>query len=317
MSMSVIKLLSIFILIFSFGFYSFPQDEKDTLSVANEEEKSVSDSEDCHDFDFEWGKEVVDFGIKGSPTISVSYGQSQINLKNFGGSFANPNFPELKLGYTTIRASKYSEDVLKYKFNHIFVGNFFTKTKSDNSSNKDIRTDMWRFGFGWALGYGYNLGNSSILPYHSTSLAWSRVQIDDTPINQPVPTQLNDDMYIFDLYDQAFRFGTGAEAGIRFKIIPLISLDVSYERSIIFERHLFWKWAGSGIIEVASQGMLDHFIGKIGKSSPAAMPIVSVILKSALSYGIYELRQEKMNWPFNSAAPLSYDQFKVGITFNF
>ena len=82
-------------------------------------------------------------------------------------------------------------------------------------------------------------------------------------------------------------------------------------------RHLFWKWAGSGIIEAASQGMLDHFIGKIGKSSPMALPIVSVILKSALSYGIYELRQEKMNWPFNSAAPLSYDQWKVGVTFNF
>ena len=126
-----------------------------------------------------------------------------------------------------------------------------------------------------------------------------------------------DDAQIADRYNEAFRFGTGAEAGVRFKIIPLISLDVSYERSAIFERHLFWKWAGSGIIEMASQGMLDHFINKIGKSSPAALPIVSVILKSALSYGIYELRQERMNWPFKSAAPLSYDQFKVGVTFNF
>jgi hypothetical protein len=52
-------------------------------------------------------------------------------------------------------------------------------------------------------------------------------------------------------------------------------------------------------------------------SSPYAGPVVGFILKSALSYGIYELRQEKMNWPFSSAAPLSYDQVKFGMTFNF
>lgn len=314
--MSFTKLLFTVVLIFNFGFYSFPQDKNDTLSIHNEGE-SASDSEECHDTEFDWGEEAMDFGLSGSPTISLGYGQSQVNLKNFSGNFANPNVIELKLGYTSIRASKYSEDILKYKFNHLFIGNFFTKVKSDNSVSKDIRTDMWRFGFGWASGYGYDLGQSSIIPYHSTSITWSRVKINDTPISQIVPLQLNDDRYILDHYDQSFRFGTGAEAGIRFKVIPLISVDVGYERSIIFERHLFWKWAGSGIIETASQGMLDHFIGKIGKSSPMVLPIVSVILKSALSYGIYELRQEKMNWPFNSAAPLSFDQWKVGVTFNF
>jgi hypothetical protein len=77
------------------------------------------------------------------------------------------------------------------------------------------------------------------------------------------------------------------------------------------------KWAGSAIIELAAQGMLDYFIKRIGKSSPAALPIVNVLLKGALSYGLYELRQEKMNWPFPSAPPMSYDQWKVGLTFNF
>lgn len=307
--MSFIKLLSTVVLIFIFGIYSFPQDKTDTLSIHSEGE-SASESAECHDFHFDWGEEAMDFGINGSPTISVSYGQSQMGLKNFSSRFANPNLFELKLGYTTLRDSKYSEDILKYKFNHIFLGNFFTKVKSENSLNKDTRTDMWRFGLGWSSGYGYDFGQSSIIPYHSTSINWSRVKFKDTPPSQG-------DVLFAERFDEAFRFGSGAEAGIRLKIIPLISLDVSYERSIIFERHLFWKWAGSGIIEAASQGMLDHFIKKIGKSSPFALPIVSVILKSALSYGIYELRQDKMNWPFNSAVPLSYDQFKVGVTFNF
>lgn len=173
-----------------------------------------------------------------------------------------------------------------------------------------MTTDMWRFGFGGATGYGYDLGESAIIPYHSTSISWSRVKFKDALSD-------SSDAVIANRFNESFRFGSATESGIKIQIIPLISLDVSYERSIIFERHLFWKWAGGGIIEAASQGMLDHFIGKIGKSSPLALPIVSVILKSALSYGIYELRQEKMNWPFNSAAPLSYDQWKVGVTFNF
>jgi hypothetical protein len=97
----------------------------------------------------------------------------------------------------------------------------------------------------------------------------------------------------------------------------MLSLDVAYERSIIFERHLFMKWVGSGLIEAISQGLLDTFIGRIAKSSPAALPIINVLLKGALAYGLYELRQEKMNWPFPSAPPLSYDQWKVGLTFNF
>ncbi|HSP87628.1 MAG TPA: hypothetical protein VLN45_05810, partial [Ignavibacteriaceae bacterium] len=62
---------------------------------------------------------------------------------------------------------------------------------------------------------------------------------------------------------------------------------------------------------------LDSFVDEIMDSSPYAAPIVGFVLKCALSYGVYELRQDKMNWPFKSAAPLAYDQFKFGMTFTF
>ena len=121
-------------------------------------------------------------------------------------------------------------------------------------------------------------------------------------------------MCIRDRYNESFRFGTSNEAGIRIKPIENLILDAAYERSVVFERHLFWKWAGSAIIETAAQGLIDGFINEVFESSPAAGPIVNFLLKNGLAYGLYELRQEKMNWPFNSEAPLSYDQFKFGVT---
>jgi hypothetical protein len=96
-----------------------------------------------------------------------------------------------------------------------------------------------------------------------------------------------------------------------------LAIDASYERSIVYPRHLFWKWGMGMIIEGAGQGLVNLFVEKILDSSPLAAPIVNFLLKNALSYGIYELRQDKMNWPFETVAPLAFDQFKIGISIVF
>jgi len=80
---------------------------------------------------------------------------------------------------------------------------------------------------------------------------------------------------------------------------------------------LFWKWAGSAIIEAAANGLLDVFIKEVFESSPQAGPIVNFLLKNALAYGIYELRQSDMNWPFTTTPPLAFDTFRFGVNFTF
>jgi hypothetical protein len=44
---------------------------------------------------------------------------------------------------------------------------------------------------------------------------------------------------------------------------------------------------------------------------------VNFVLKTGFSYGFYELRKTKMNWPFNSVSPLMYESWKVGMSFEF
>lgn len=265
----------------------------------------------------------IDFGFKKShPAISLNYGLAKLQRKDISTEFVDPNLIELKLGYVKERAVWNSEKIIKQDYHYIYLSNESNKLsgKENSSTGLKYETDMWRFGFGRSSGYGYKLGESSaIIPYNTFTLNWSRIDfkypniLTDPPLPF-VPVPEND---ILNLYDEFFRFGTSSEGGVRVKVIDNLMFDAGYERSIVFQRHLFWKWAGSVVIETAAQGLLDGFINKIFRSSPAAGPIVNFVLKNALAYGIYELRQEKMNWPFNSEAPIAYDQFKFGITFVF
>jgi hypothetical protein len=299
-------LLYIAVLTFLFsGILISQEEEGKNESDSAETEEIEWWNEDWENFDFEFDL----FDKHKTPSISVTYGFSSINLENFSSSFADPDIPELKLGYTSEKSDREADGILDYKYNYLFLSNIRTDISNTPGVN-EIESNLWRFGFGWAKGYGYDLGSSAIIPYNSYSFAWSRLDVKEFPDNQEDRDKLA-------LYNETFRFGTGSEAGLRIQVIPQVTLEGAYERSVIFERHLFWKWAGSALIEGAGHWALDAFVDRILESSPYAAPVVSFILKSALSYGVYELRQEKMNWPFESAAPIGYDQFKFGVTFNF
>jgi len=261
----------------------------------------------------EWNDWQMDFELKHSqPAISLQYGLANLNRDDVQSQFVDPNLLELKLGYIKDRNVWGTDYIIKHSYKFLYLSNESNKLSGKNPVGTEIESNMWRFGFGRLSGYGYKLGESAaIIPYYSYTMNWSN-------INFKYPDILTDsDHDKLNLYDKSFRFGTSSEGGVRVKVIDNLMFDVGYERSIVFQRHLFWKWAGSALIETAAQGLLDGFISKVFESSPAAGPVVNFILKNALAYGIYELRQDKMNWPFNSEAQISYDQFKFGLTFVF
>ncbi|HVO74566.1 MAG TPA: hypothetical protein VMT35_11125 [Ignavibacteriaceae bacterium] len=326
------KKLTFFIIVFFTSFISVYSQDADSLK--NEEYIDSSDvDQEWNDWDqykaedntiedtiekwkhrnWNWNWEWDDFEGKDffkDPTISLSYGLSKMNLKGFSGSLNNPGLAELKLGYTSQREFEY-DAITHYKYTFFQLSSFSTDLRSNSDNSGRIRTDVWRFAFGTSSGYGYKIGReSAVIPYYSSTLTWSRIDFKDSISNFG-------ENQTAELFDEAFRFGTSAEGGIKIKLFSPLILEAGYERSIVFPRHLFWKWAGSMAIELAGQWALDGFIDNIMDSSPYAGPIVNFVLKNALSYGIYELRQEKMNWPFDSVAPIAYDQFKFGVTFVF
>lgn len=307
---SIYTLLLISLLCFTS--FNFAQEDS---SKTNEDWNWHWDDEENWKWSWNW-EDDFDFGLlKSHPAISLNYGFAQIGRDGMNKDFVKPNLIELKLGYLKEKSAWGKDDLVNQSYRNVYVINESNKLSGKNPVGLEIESDMWRFGFERSKGYGYKLGESSaLILYNGYTLNWSRIDFKYPNILTLLP---DSEIETLNLYDESFRFGTSGVGGIRIKMIDNLMLDASYERSIVFQRHLFWKWAGSAIIESAAQGLLDKFIDEIFESSPYAGPVVSFVLKNALSYGIYELRKEKMNWPFKSEAPLSFDQFKLGLTFIF
>jgi hypothetical protein len=273
---------------------------------------SARDTTETEDREWEWEEfdDWVDWWKK-KPSIGLNYGFSDISREDVEAPFADNNLLELKLGYTSKNTSRFASFIERRKNKFIIISYNSTSLAGGSGTSSDIETNVWRIGLGSSSGYGYKLGkDASVTPFYSSSMDWTNINFKNDSLS-------NNDKQVADLYDETFRFGSSIDMGIHIQATRLITLEASYERALVYERHLFWKWAGSGIIEVASQGLLDVFIKEILKSSPEAGPVVYFILKSALGYGLYELRQEKMYWPFSSAPPMAFDNIKFGVTFVF
>jgi hypothetical protein len=252
-----------------------------------------------------------DYFYRSKPTIDLTYGASKISLKNSGVNFKDAGLIEAKLGYTYLQKSRYSKSISRFQSN-FFYGTYIS-SKINSKKISDAEDKTWRFGFGNSNGYGYMLGKkSSLVLYNSNSFTWTRY---DDGLPQTSITYNND--YPTDVFERSLRFGSSTEAGIIIPIAGFVNFQAQYDRTIVFPRHLFWKHLGSVMIETVGQTAIDGFIHAIMKSSPTAGPIINFVLKNALAYGLYELRRENMNWPFNSAEPLMFDSFKAGFTFTF
>lgn len=246
------------------------------------------------------------------PFIELNNGTSELSLDGFGSKFSKAGLLELKLGTATQLKSRYSKNVLKYFNSYILIDKISSSLNYKENTYGSLPFDMWRFGVGKKEGYGIKIGSMSITPYTSNSFTWSALDMR----NFPDESMINDNNTLAK-FNKSLRFGTQAEGGIVFNILPMVSLEAKYERSAILPRTLFWKFSGSYLIEEGGMQMVDHFVSKILKNQPLAGVIVNFVLKNAYSYGIYELRKTRMNWPFDSEAPLMLESFKFGLSFTF
>ena len=255
---------------------------------------------------FEWDDWEFSWKYK-KPYISVSYGMSENSYFGLPGSLAKTGSIEAKLGYTH-EAQGFRRAMFEKESGLFFGKNAYNIGRS--TDGKEIQTSAWKFGFEGSSAIPYSAGSVKVIPFHSRGLEWTYMTVDTFNISGVTRETM-------DLYNEAVRFGNRFEGGLKFRIAETVEIGAGYQRSIIYPRHMFWYWAGSSIIEEIGQGLIDEFVANIYKSSPAASPIVYFLLKNALSHGAFELRKEKMNWPFDTAPPFFADTYKVTLTFVF
>jgi len=246
------------------------------------------------------------------PTIELTYGISQINLDNFESNFSDVGLLELKLGYTFQRKSFYGKNTLRFTNGFAFLNHNSSKLAYNSKKVNELSSEMWQFGVGRKVGYGLNFGSVSLVPYTSNSFVWSRLDAQDY-----TTSAFQNEIDIINRFNESFRFGSSFESGINFQLTRMISIQTQLNRTIVFERHQFGKHLISMLVEEGGLFLLEAFTDNVLENDPVAGTIVTFLLKSGYSFGLYQLRTKDMYWPYRSAAPLSYISFKFGTSFTF
>ncbi len=239
------------------------------------------------------------------PQASLSFGFTNASLHNAVQDFSPLSIAEIRLGFQEFEEEW--EGIWELEANSFGFASISNEMGKKQRSG-EIGAKMWRISMNREKGYGYCLGDVKIIPVTGSGLTWTTSQF-----NGPVP--LLRDRKILNLYSDAFRFGTQVQAGLQVRVGDYMGVQFGYERNAVFSRTMFWKWAGSAILEEIGNGLIDQFVKRVFRNAPAAVPVVNVLLKGAYSFGVYQLRAEKMNYPFDSEPPMMHDSFKFGLVF--
>lgn len=252
------------------------------------------------------------FQFQRRPTLSLLYGPVTSSIDGLGGKFAQTAMAELKIGGSR-QDSLWDCGLIESLYEYLTIANVSDKL-AGASAQGEIRTDSWRLGATWQKGYGYILWDADFRPelilYKADGILWSKTRVTDLQAGTP-------DGDILSRFDNAFRFGTKMESGMSLRLIPIAELDVSYERAVVFRRHVFWPWVGSVLAEGAGQWLIDCFVDKVIDSSPGAAPVVNFALKNGLAFAAYQLRKQNAFAPFDGESPLFAEGFKFGVTLVF
>jgi len=249
------------------------------------------------------------------PCIAIAGGLSEADLDPLQGvSLGSSGAVDLDLGYVSHGLASWSDacsTITRYRFHHVLISRISTSLRQDDEAA--VTFDLWRFGLGYKNGFSYELGRARRLTlYNGDSFVWSQLNTKRIPSGATPKDSLR-----LGAFDGDLRFGSRAESGIQIDLVGPLAVDARFERAIVFPRHLVWKWLGSELIEEIAQASANRFVRSVLRSSPTAAPVLSLLLRGGLSYGIYELRRSKMNWPFASAPPLAFDTVKAGLSFTF
>lgn len=243
------------------------------------------------------------------PFMSLTGGITNFNY-NGDANFQKDVSLGVVLGFTSTN-NAFKSSILETDQGGVYVS--FNNAGDTASGNASVQA--WRFGFEQGSAYGYSLDNegTTSVDFYSTRapLSW---------FSQNFPAQGVDSataMQLLGRFDGSVRFGESSRASVGFRVANPVTITASFEWAQAYERHLFWYWLMSTAIEGVADGLGSYFVSAVGKGSPMAAPIIHFIIRNGIAMGFKALRQNQMNWPFTTAAPLNYFNYSIGVSLKF
>ena len=282
----------------------------------NHDTSANKDHRMWHKTDFYWKKF--------SPTIQLFYSWNSPSLSDekhrdyqdpFLYKLTEEKAFEARFGNTTDRELYPDDGISETAFSSIYLKYMGKSNILNNELEADgILLKQIQFGIFTSKGYGYKSKADwfGIYLYTGGSINWNDLNYD-IPANLNLQTSLE----ALQTYKGTLRFGQSFESGIKIKLPGPLNVIGAYEKSVVYPRHLFWKWTVSQLIESIGTEAADQFAHAVMRSSPYAGPIVNFVIKTGILLGMYELRKNNMNWPFTTSPPLVTDSWKIGLSLEF
>jgi hypothetical protein len=255
---------------------------------------------------------VAEF-IKNKPTLEIAYGYSQPSLSKlrYQDDFTPAFEIDFRYGFTRTTYRQLPANVIYVAGEYLIISNNSTFLKPSFADFEGNPTDAWRFGLGYANGYGYQFSdNSRLVFYHGGNLLWNKVNIE---YDKPEDDKFN----YLSKFDETTRFGNSFEIGVRYQFMSVVHLKAGYEHAIYFPGYDFLAWTGSYIPELLVQRIIDFVAFRRADSNPKNFPLLVTAVKGMVSFALYEFRRNQGYWPFRSDQPLNFDTFRLGFTFVF
>ncbi len=178
-----------------------------------------------------------------------------------------------------------------------------------------VALEGWRFGF--RFGSGHQLDSSGgLYLLHSGGWTWSYIRPSTAPTSGDSASVTNATA-IADTY-RSSHFGANTSATIGYRFDGTVVVEASYQRVLLYKNHAFFPWLGSLLLEGAAQSALGIALSGAEQRNPRAAAIAALVLRSALSWGIYQLRSTSgQHFPFGGNTPMLWDEIRIGIGLQF
>lgn len=258
--------------------------------------------------------DTIDVSVK-KPFLDVYYGNAQLSRQGMSGEISNTDIYGIAIGVKKEKEHKESDEVIIQDKNGISLtlGSAQDLQQSDSliqgvSLTNTNALDFWSLGFINGMGYGYQWGSSTLMLTVEDNTSWTSINPRTYSLMQGPADWQN----IMD-FDGTMRLSSSMTSSLEFRVSNTVSLTGGYTWNQVMPRHLFWYWMGSEIIEGLAGNAVDRLIENFTEMSPKSQPVMHFVLKSAVLYGMKEMRRKYMNWPFETASPLNITYWNIGV----